>query len=246
MTTKADNIPAWLDPHNPECRFPDVSRALTEPNGLLAVGGNLAAENLLKAYQQGIFPWYSADQPILWWSPDPRSVLFPKQLRISLSLGKTIGRNMFNVTLDTSFEQVIEACAVSRPQSSGTWITQEIKDAYCQLHELGYAHSVEAWIDGALAGGLYGVAVGRIFFGESMFYRQRDASKVAFVRLVRQLETWGYTLIDCQIASRHLANMGAREISRQEFCSILASDCKLKGQPAPWRFDKTMHCGFIE
>jgi len=156
---------------------------------------------------------------------------------VSRSLNKTIRKNIFTVTLDTAFAQVIEACSKTRPEASGTWITQEMKDAYCLLFELGYAHSAETWFNGELVGGLYGVAIGRVFFGESMFYRQRDASKVAFTCLVRQLDAWGYGLIDCQLSSQHLATLGAREISRRDFCGMLMSDCRLEGHPAPWRFE---------
>ena len=236
MTITAHDIPVWIDPQNKECQFPDVSLALIEPNGLLAIGGNLTPQCLLTAYERGIFPWYSDGQPILWWCPDPRSVLFPKELRVSRSLKKTINKNMFTVTLDTAFTQVIEACSESRPEASGTWITREMKDAYCRLFELGFAHSAESWLNGELVGGLYGISIGLVFFGESMFYRQRDASKVAFTRLVRQLDAWGYRLIDCQISSPHLTTLGARDISRQDFCNMLALDCRLDGCPAPWRF----------
>jgi leucyl/phenylalanyl-tRNA--protein transferase len=241
MTITAHDIPVWIDPQDTECWFPDISLALTEPNGLLAIGGNLSAQCLLSAYEHGIFPWYSDNQPILWWSPDPRSVLFPNQLKVSRSLTKTINKNIFTITLDTAFAQVIEACSAPRPDAAGTWITREMKEAYCLLFELGHAHSAEAWFNGELAGGLYGVAIGRVFFGESMFYRQRDASKAAFIYLVRQLNSWGYRLIDCQIASQHLANLGAREIGRREFCQILADACKLPGHPAPWQFDDTFN-----
>jgi leucyl/phenylalanyl-tRNA---protein transferase len=237
MTVTANDIPVWIDPQDSDCVFPDVSLALTEPNGLLAIGGNLSSRCLLNAYEQGIFPWFNAGQPVLWWCPDPRSVLFPEEIKISRSLKKTIARNEFTVTLDTVFAQVIDSCAAPRPSASGTWITREMKDAYCQLFELGYAHSVETWHNGKLVGGLYGVALGGVFFGESMFFRKRDASKVAFTCLVRQLGIWGYTLIDCQIASQHLASLGAREISRREFCKLLRGALTHQGQPAPWNFD---------
>lgn len=240
MTITAHDIPVWIDPQNAECQFPDVSLALKEPNGLLAIGANLTPTCLLTAYIHGVFPWYSAGQPILWWCPDPRAVLFPKELKVSRSLEKIIKKNIFTITLDTAFAQVIEACSETRPAANGTWITPEMKKAYCQLFDLGHAHSAEAWINGNLAGGLYGVAVGRVFFGESMFYRQRDASKVAFAHLVRQLDSWGYQLIDCQISSQHLASLGAREISRRDFCSMLDKNYKIGGHPAPWRFDDTI------
>jgi len=241
MTISAHDIPVWIDPQSTDCRFPDVSLALTEPNGLLAIGGNLSAQCLLDAYELGIFPWYNAGQPVLWWCPNPRSVLYPEEIKISRSLKKTINKNEITVTLDTVFTQVIESCAASRPGASGTWITKEMKNAYCQLFELGHAHSAEAWFNGKLVGGLYGVAMGGVFFGESMFFRMRDASKVAFTYLVLQLDRWGYRLIDCQISSQHLASLGAREISRRQFCKILGGALGYQGQPAPWRFDATFN-----
>lgn len=237
MTITANDIPVWIDPQNSECRFPDVSLALAEPNGLLAIGGNLSPQCLLNAYEQGIFPWYNTGQPVLWWCPDPRSVLFPGEIKVSRSLRKTLNKNVFTVTLDTVFTQVIEACAGTRPGASGTWITREMKNAYSQLFELGFAHSAEAWFDGKLVGGLYGVAMGGAFFGESMFYRHRDASKVAFCWLARQLDAWGYKLIDCQISSQHLASLGARDISRREFRRLLPDALGQPGQSAPWHFD---------
>ena len=241
MTITANDIPVWIDPQSTECRFPDVSLALTEPNGLLAIGGNLTPQCLLSAYAQGIFPWYNAGQPVLWWCPDPRSVLYPDEIKISRSLKKTINKQEFAVTLDTAFTQIIESCAAARPGANGTWITREMKNAYCHLFELGYAHSAEAWCDGKLVGGLYGVAMGGVFFGESMFFRMRDASKVAFACLARQLDIWGYQLIDCQISSQHLASLGAREISRREFSKLLGNVLAFQGQPAPWCFDASFN-----
>lgn len=237
MNITIHDIPVWIDPRDNDCEFPDVSLALAEPNGLLAIGGNLSSKCLLRAYEHGLFPWYSDGQPILWWSPDPRSVLFPKEIRVSRSLARIINKNIFTITLDTAFTQVIEACSKPRPDATGTWITREMKKAYGLLFESGHAHSAESWLDGELVGGLYGVAIGRVFFGESMFYRKRDASKVAFIHLVRQLDAWGYRLIDCQISSEHLGSLGAREMDRRDFCAVLADACKLKGHPAPWKFD---------
>ncbi len=229
-------IPRLLDLQEGACDFPDVSRALVEPNGLLAVGGKLSPECLMRAYRHGIFPWYSEDQPILWWSPDPRMVLFPHELRVSRSLRKTLRRGQYRITLDEAFPRVIKACAAQRQDDEGTWITAEMMAAYCQLHHQGVAHSVEAWCDGELVGGLYGVAIGKVFFGESMFHRRRDASKVAFVTLVAQLSAWGYGLIDCQVATEHLASLGAREISRQRFIQLLGCYCEEKGRMGPWCF----------
>jgi|TARA_Y100000310_G_scaffold70131_1_gene65692 leucyl/phenylalanyl-tRNA--protein transferase len=205
----------WLDPTT--LSFPPVDSALAEPNGLLAVGGDLSPERLQLAYRSGIFPWYEDDQPILWWSPDPRSVLFPDRLKISRSLRKTLRRNQFSVTFDAAFGEVLHLCAQKRPYSQGTWITREMEDAYNQLHLQGIAHSVESWSDGELVGGLYGLSMGSLFFGESMFSLKTDASKVALVYLVGQLQNWGFRLIDCQIQSDHLDTLGAEEISRVEF-----------------------------
>ncbi|MGB5534984.1 MAG: leucyl/phenylalanyl-tRNA--protein transferase, partial [Thiogranum sp.] len=180
--------PLWITPGDRSLDFPDVSLALREPDGLLAVGGDLTADRILSAYRRGIFPWYSDKQPILWWSPDPRTVLFPARLKLSRSLRKTLRRARFRVTMDQAFREVIAACAAPRPGSFGTWITQDMADAYNALHETGCAHSVECWLDDRLVGGLYGVSTGRVFFGESMFSRVPDASKVAFAWLVRQLK----------------------------------------------------------
>ena len=215
------DIPVWLDQN--DCRFPDSRLALRQPNGLLAAGGSLDPDTLLDAYYQGIFPWYSEDQPLLWWSPDPRAVLFPEQLRISRSLRKTISSGRFSVSADRAFDRVIDACAAPRmdDDGGGTWITTAIRSAYTQLHQLGYAHSIEAWEDGELAGGLYGVALGRVFFGESMFHHQRDASKVALVHLVQHLQAQGFHLIDCQQTTPHLESLGATTIPRQQFNELL-------------------------
>jgi len=215
------DIPVWLDQN--DCRFPDSRLALRQPNGLLAAGGSLDPDTLLDAYHQGIFPWYSEDQPLLWWSPDPRAVLFPEHLRISRSLRKTIRSGRFNVSADRAFDRIIDACAAPRrdDDSGGTWITAAIRSAYTHLHQLGYAHSIEVWENGELAGGLYGVALGRVFFGESMFHHQRDASKVALVHLVQHLQAQGFRLIDCQQATPHLESLGATTIPRQQFNELL-------------------------
>ena len=229
----------WIpdDDHSP---FPDVERALRDPDGLLAVGGNLSPQRLAAAYRRGIFPWYGEHQPILWWSPDPRAVLFPEDLKVSRSLRKTLRRGDYRVTLDAAFPEVIGACAAPAPGREGTWITDEMLDAYCHLHHLGLAHSAEAWFGDALVGGLYGIAVGRAFFGESMFSRRSDASKVAFVHLVRQLQAWGYGLIDCQVSSRHLTRLGAVEIPRREFVALLDRLCDEPGHPPPWQLDPAL------
>ncbi len=201
-----------------ELIFPHPS--LAEPGGLLAVGGDLSPERLLLAYARGIFPWYSDPDPILWWSPDPRLILFPNELKISHSLGRVLRKRVFTVTMDKAFAEVIRACAAVRDE---TWITGEMIKAYQTLHKLGYAHSFESWSSGTLVGGLYGVAMGRAFFGESMFSVMSDASKVALVHLVQFVRENGYDFIDCQTATQHLKNLGAREIPRKEFLDHLAT-----------------------
>jgi leucyl/phenylalanyl-tRNA--protein transferase len=198
-------------------RFPSPTTALVEPDGLLCAGGDLTPETILNAYSQGIFPWYSNGQPILWWTPDPRMVLFPPEFKVSKSLAKTLRQQKFEVRFDTAFRAVIEACAAPRAPDGGTWIVPEIQDAYTALHRKGYAHSAESWLNGELVGGLYGVAIGRVFFGESMFTRVTDASKIAFATLVAKLKDDGFQLIDCQQQTRHLARFGARPIPRATF-----------------------------
>ena len=211
----------WLGPDAP---FPPLDSALAEPNGLLAASGDLSAARLLDAYGRGIFPWYSDDQPVLWWSPDPRMVLFVEEFRIARSLRKRLKQDPPDIRVDTAFRAVIEACAeVRRPRQSGTWITPSIIEAYTKLHRAGNAHSVEAWRDGRLIGGLYGVAIGRMFFGESMFTLEPDASKIALVHLVGILRTLGFPLIDCQQETEHLASFGARPIPRNEFADRIAT-----------------------
>ncbi len=229
-------FPVVLDPYARTNRFPPVTRALTEPNGLLAIGGCLDPDWLIEAYRNGIFPWFSPGQPILWWSPDPRMVLFPERLKVSRSLDKLIRQGVYTVTLDQDFGGVIRACSEPRGPDGGTWITEDMIEAYTRLHELGHAHSIEAWFDGELAGGLYGVALGRVFFGESMFFRRRDASKVAFVQLVRQLRRWGFGLIDCQMSTEHLRRFGAAEIPRAAFMGLLDEGTRADLRIS-WRFD---------
>lgn len=197
--------------------FPALARALTQPNGLLAAGGDLSASRLLEAYRNGIFPWFSPGDPILWWSPDPRMVLLPSEFKLSASLRKTLKRGNFEVRSNHAFEQVVRACAAPREGENGTWIVEEMVAAYCELHRLGHAHSVEVWMEGQLVGGLYGVAIGKMFYGESMFSRRTDGSKIAFAHVVRQLKRWGFGMIDCQMHTPHLASLGAREIPRAEF-----------------------------
>jgi leucyl/phenylalanyl-tRNA--protein transferase len=202
--------------------FPPPDCALREPNGLLCAGGDLTAQRIVQAYINGIFPWYSPGEPVLWWSPDPRMVLFPSEFKISRSLRKRLRKGHYEVRLDSSFAAVIQACAHTlRPGQPGTWITPEIQAAYVRLHELGYAHSVETWIDGTLAGGLYGIAIGKMFYGESMFAHLADASKIAIAHLARFLDEQGFGLIDCQMNTTHLASLGAREILRDDFLRAL-------------------------
>lgn len=224
-----------LDPNTPEQDFPPLQLALDEPNGLLAVGGCLSTVRLLNAYRHGIFPWYNPDEPILWWSPNPRLVLFPDNLRISHSLKKTLRKQHFEVTYDRAFNDVINACAETRKNSGGTWISTDISQAYIKLYELGIAHSVETWHNGTLAGGLYGIALGQVFFGESMFHRQTDASKVAFATLVESLKEWGYQLVDCQVHTQHLASLGAQSIARNQFVKLLEQYCNKAAHPSAWR-----------
>lgn len=211
-------LPYWIPRGAPPDTFPDAALALREPNGLLAAGGDLSPQRLVAAYRRGIFPWYGDEQPILWWTPDPRTVLRPEAMRVSRSLRKTLNRGIFEVTMDTAFETVIAACAAPRGDDGGTWITHEMFSAYNRLHRLGWARSVECWHHGELAGGLYGVAIGRVFFGESMFSRVSDASKVALVHLCRM----DYELIDCQIESDHLFRLGAQTMPRAQFLHQLA------------------------
>ncbi|MCF6325254.1 MAG: leucyl/phenylalanyl-tRNA--protein transferase [Gammaproteobacteria bacterium] len=228
--------PAYLDPYQPECHFPDVSLALEEPDGLLAVGGNLSAETLFNAYRHGIFPWYSDGQPILWWSPNPRAVIYPERLRMSRSLKKRLRQQRFEITLDHAFDEVIQACATARNDGLGTWITAQMQHAYIEMHRLGHAHSVEAWRDGKLVGGLYGIAIGQVFFGESMFSRESDASKVAFTHLVAQLKKWQFSLVDCQVGSSHMSSLGAEEIARTTFIEHIGDACNSRSQaPEQWK-----------
>ena len=225
----------WLSRADGPDAFPPPHEALTEPNGLLAAGGDLAPARLLAAYRRGIFPWYEEGQPILWWSPDPRAVLYPNALKVSRSLKRSLTKRGFEVTVDSAFERVVERCAEPRRYTNATWITDEMAQAYSRLHRLGWAHSFETWRAGVLVGGLYGVAIGRVFFGESMFSRAADASKVALVRMVDALRTRGFALIDCQVASQHMTSLGAVALPRSEFLERLDELCEPAGEPQPWR-----------
>ena len=224
----------WLRPDEP---FPPVTAALADPNGLLAVGGELSAVRLIDAYRHGIFPWFSPGQPVLWWSPDPRMVLMPHELKVSRSLRKALRRRDYEVRADTCFRAVMQACAEPRPEQGGTWISAGMIAAYCALHEQGLAHSIETWIDGDLAGGLYGVALGRMFYGESMFTHAADASKIALVHLVRQIKRWHFGMIDCQLHTGHLASLGAREIPRADFMRKLQELVDYPGVTGHWELD---------
>ena len=216
--------------------FPPAHLASKE--GLLAVGGDLSRKRLLHAYRMGIFPWFSNDEPILWWSPDPRLVLYPHEIKISKTLKKIIRKGVFKVTMDTAFAQVITQCAQIRLQNNqGTWIVEDMIHAYCKLHESGFAHSVEAWYQGDLAGGLYGVSLGRCFFGESMFTRISNASNVALVKLVEYLNTLSFDMIDCQLTTQHLLRFGAREIPRVKFLKQLEKSLKASTKKGKWCFE---------
>lgn len=223
----------WLD--SDQLWFPPAEEALEDPDGLLALGGDLSPRRLLLAYRNGIFPWFSDDQPILWWSPNPRCVLFPEDIHVSRSLRRSLNQGRFRITGDQCFARVIRLCANTRAE--GTWITDDMLDAYSDLHRRGHAHSVEAWNrNGELAGGLYGVAIGRCFFGESMFSLETNASKTILVHLMHQLAQWGYRLMDCQVESEHLLSMGARSIPRSEFLSILRASVDQEPERSGWNF----------
>ncbi|TVP91246.1 MAG: leucyl/phenylalanyl-tRNA--protein transferase [Pseudomonadaceae bacterium] len=222
----------WLEPD--DLRFPPPEHALEDPNGLIALGGDLRPQRLINAYRQGIFPWYQDDQPLLWWCPDPRTVVTPESLHVSRSMQKFLRKTDFAVTFDQNFSSVIEACAAPRSYAEDTWITDDMQAAYTALHHLGIAHSVEVWQQGQLVGGLYGVALGRVFFGESMFSWQTNASKTAFIHLVRKLGDCGFALIDCQMPTDHLFSLGAQAMSRHDFLQQLSRLCP-PGAPDYWQ-----------
>ena len=211
----------WLDPSDVNAPFPSPEDALDYPEGLVAAGGDLNHIRLLRAYREGIFPWYERQQPILWWSPDPRGILYPREFVVHRSLKKTLAKLDWQITYNKAFSKVIDACAEPRSYTQSTWITPEMIKAYCNLHVLHYAHSVEVWNDGQLVGGIYGIAIGRIFFGESMFSRVSDASKIALLFLSAYLDTWDFEVIDTQLPSAHLSSLGGTEISRTEYLQLL-------------------------
>jgi len=225
----------WFGLQRYAADFPPLDLALQEPDGLLAAGGDLSAERLLAAYRRGIFPWYSEHQPILWWSPDPRCVLFPKRMHISRRLRRTMRRGRFTATWDRDFEGVLAGCAGPRRGGGGTWLNPDMQRAYTRLHQLGRAHSIECWHAGKLAGGLYGLSLGRVFFGESMFSRLTDASKVGLAHLCRWLQVWGYALMDCQVHNSHLQTLGAEMIPRATFIAYLDRYCEQPPAPDAWR-----------
>ncbi|MXY14607.1 MAG: leucyl/phenylalanyl-tRNA--protein transferase [Proteobacteria bacterium] len=231
----------WLDPSNSNASFPDVEKALQNPDGLLAAGGDLSVTRLLNAYRKGIFPWYEDGQPILWWSPNPRGVLYTRKFRISSSLRKTLRKHEWTVTFDGDFKKTVTACAAPRSYARGTWITNEMTEAYTALHQLGRAHSVELWdCQERLVGGVYGVMIGKMFFGESMFSFQTNASKVALTYIVSHLYSWGCPLLDCQLPSSHLLSLGAEAISRRDYISTMTPLCDEKLTDFTWELDHSI------
>lgn len=230
----------FLGPTDP---FPPVEQALDHPDGLLAAGGTLTTKRLVEAYRQGIFPWFNEGDPVLWWSPDPRTVLVPSRIHVSHSLKKRLKKAAFLITIDAAFARVLDGCAAPRPQDSGTWLTPAMRRAYTALHTAGLAHSVEVWMDGELAGGIYGVAIGRMFFGESMFSRRTDASKIAMTRLAAQLDRWRFPLIDCQLETDHLRSLGAESMPRRKF--VREVERLVKQPPPSWQLDEDLR-GSVE
>jgi leucyl/phenylalanyl-tRNA--protein transferase len=230
----------FLGPSDP---FPPVDQALDHPDGLLAAGGTLTMKRLVDAYRHGIFPWFNEGDPVLWWSPDPRTVLAPSRMHISHSLKKRLKKENFLITIDAAFSRVLDGCAAPRSNESGTWLTPQMRRAYTSLHIAGLAHSIEVWMEGELAGGIYGVAIGRIFFGESMFARRTDASKIAMARLAAQLDRWRFPLIDCQLETDHLLSLGAEHMPRRRFVKEVE---RLTREPEPtWELDADLQ-GSIE
>lgn len=227
----------WLDPRNPDQPFPPVEQAMVEPNGLLAIGGDLSPSRMIRAYAQGIFPWYNPDEPILWWCPDPRTVIRPGQMHVSRSLRRAIRRADYAVTMNQDFDQVIRRCAAPRSGQKGTWLGPEMRHAYRELHDAGFCQSIEIWRFGRLIGGLYGISLGRSFFGESMFSHATNGSKLALYYLSEQLAAWQFDLIDCQISSQHLLSLGAEELPRPQFQQILNTSVRRPGRAGPWQIE---------
>jgi len=233
----------WLDPRTPDQPFPPPHRAMRDPNGLLAIGGDLSANRLIRAYSAGIFPWFNPNEPILWWSPDPRAVLIPSEFHISHSMAKRIRKADFAVSLDRALNEVLDGCGGARGGRTDTWLGDDMKRAYRELHELGFCHSVEVWQHGALVGGLYGVSMGLAFFGESMFSRATDASKLALCFLCQQLAEWRFAMVDCQISSAHLHRLGAQNISRDRFLTDLRKAVSAGGRVGRWNFEIPVPAG---
>lgn len=232
---------SWLDPSNPNVPFPNVSKALINPEGLLAAGGDLSQRRLLKAYSKGIFPWYEEGQPILWWSPNPRGVLYTEKLYISNRLRRTLRNHPWTITFDGDFKKTIKSCAAPRSYARGTWITKEMIEAYVNLHEQGFAHSVELWDKNEqIIGGIYGVLIGKMFFGESMFSFQTNASKIALVYLVAHLNYWGFPLLDCQLPSKHLESLGAESISRDKYIKCIKFLCNEDYSKFEWKLNESL------
>ena len=227
----------WISEDDPPHAFPPVEAAFDVPDGLLAAGGDLSEDRLLYAYSHGIFPWFSDGQPILWWSPDPRCILLPQSLRISRRSRRSLRKSDFTVSFNRAFAAVIDECAADRPGQEGTWITDEMNTAYCRLHETGWAHSIEIHQEDRLVGGLYGIAIGKAFFGESMFSREDNASKAAMLALCNVLQDHQFILLDCQVVSPHLVNMGAVTVERTEFTAMLSQACELPEKFAAWPAD---------
>jgi leucyl/phenylalanyl-tRNA--protein transferase len=230
----------WIDPEDEETPFPPVRHALRDPDGLLAIGGSLSVNRLLEAYRRGIFPWYAEGQPVLWWSPDPRTVLYPDRLHITRSLRRSLRRPEFRVTFDRAFNEVMAGCAGIRHGQDGTWITDDMRTAYANFHAAGYVHSVEVWHRDQLAGGLYGVALGGIFFGESMFSRVADSSKIALAHLCAHLSAWSFKVIDCQTRTEHLLRLGAESLARERFLTLLHSALASPSHIGPWTADSAV------
>lgn len=230
----------WLAIDNLE--FPDISEALEDPNGLLAAGGDLSPARLENAYRHGIFPWYEDDQPILWWSPNPRLILKPEKIHISRSMKRLLKKQAFKITSDTAFTDVVHKCSLPRRDQAGTWITNAMKDAYAKLHKLDIAHSIEVWDkDNELVGGIYGIAIGRAFFGESMFSSVPNTSKIALITLANLLNKWDFGFIDCQMETSHLVSMGAELVSREEFKQLLVHYTEQRFEPREWSKSKLTH-----
>lgn len=227
----------WLDPRDPNQPFPPPHQAMQNPEGLLAIGGDLSIGRLVRAYSQGIFPWFNPNEPILWWCPDPRAVLVPDRFHVSRSLGRKLRQGNFALSMDKAFDLVMDGCSYRRPRSRGTWLGAEMKKAYRALFDSGLCHSVEVWRHGQLIGGVYGVALGQAFFGESMFSHEVDGSKIAMSQLTRQLASWKFQLFDCQVSSTHLGRLGAIEIRRERFLLLLRDALSRPGRTGHWSFD---------